>query len=449
MLGFFAAEGLETGLVERRVDRVPGLYAISVDAAGERSFTYWRETSAARTLFLPPCEVAPGRLAGFDLVYFSAITLAILAPAAREALASFLAGYREQGGRVAFDSNYRPRLWPDAATAKAEVARFWALTDIGLPSLDDELALYGEADEAAVLARLAAAGVRRGALKRGRRGSAPARGGRTAPGLPAGGAGGRHHRGGGQLQRRLPRGPGARAAGGRLPRGRARAGERGDRPSGGDRAPRLARAPKTAEPTRTWVAPQAIAVSKSSLMPMERPARPWRPASSASRRKWGSGSSSTGGIVISPKTGRSRPRQVASRASSPSGSTPAFCGSRPVLTWTKSVGQAPLRLHRAGELLGEAGAVEAVDGVEQRQRAVELVGLQRADEVQARRPGSRRASGAPARLGLLHAVLAEDPLAGVEHRAHPVGRLHLGDGDERHRPGRAAGARRWPRRCGR
>ena len=173
MLGFFSAEGIETGLVERRVDRVPGLYAISVDPAGERSFTYWRETSAARTLFLPPCEVAPARLAGFDLVYFSAITLAILPPAAREALASFLAGYREQGGRVAFDSNYRPRLWPDAATAKAEVARFWALADIGLPSLDDELALYGEPDEAAVLARLAAAGVRRGALKRGAEGPRP------------------------------------------------------------------------------------------------------------------------------------------------------------------------------------------------------------------------------------------------------------------------------------
>ena len=53
------------------------------------------------------------------------------------------------------------------------MARFWALTDIGLPSLDDELALYGEPDEAAVLARLAAAGVRRGALKRGPEGPRP------------------------------------------------------------------------------------------------------------------------------------------------------------------------------------------------------------------------------------------------------------------------------------
>jgi len=173
MLGFFAAEGLDTGLVERRDDRAPGLYAISVDAAGERSFTYWRDASAARTLFLPPCAVRPERLADFELVYLSAITLAVLAPEARQALAAFLDGYRARGGRVAFDSNYRPRLWPDVTTARADVARFWALTDIGLPSLDDELALYGEAGEGAVLARLAAAGVRRGALRRGGEGPVP------------------------------------------------------------------------------------------------------------------------------------------------------------------------------------------------------------------------------------------------------------------------------------
>ena len=74
---------------------------------------------------------------------------------------------------MAFDSNYRPRLWPDAETARREVGGFWALTDIGLPSLDDEMALFGEAGEAGVLARLAAAGVRRGALKRGAGGPLP------------------------------------------------------------------------------------------------------------------------------------------------------------------------------------------------------------------------------------------------------------------------------------
>ena len=109
MLAFFADEGLDTGLVERRADRVPGLYAISLDAKGERSFTYWRDSSAARTLFLPPAEVTPDRLAGFDLVYLSGITLAILAPEARAALARLprrATGAR--GGRVAFDFELSP-----------------------------------------------------------------------------------------------------------------------------------------------------------------------------------------------------------------------------------------------------------------------------------------------------------------------------------------------------
>jgi 2-dehydro-3-deoxygluconokinase len=173
MLGFFAGEDIDTRLVERRNGRVPGLYAISLDATGERSFTYWRDTSAARTLFLPPAEVTPERLAGFDLIYLSGITLAVLAPEARAALAAFLPDYRRQGGLVSFDSNYRPRLWSDVATAREAIAAFWAQTDVGLPSLDDEMALWGDPDADAVLARLRAAGVARGALKRGGEGPLP------------------------------------------------------------------------------------------------------------------------------------------------------------------------------------------------------------------------------------------------------------------------------------
>jgi 2-dehydro-3-deoxygluconokinase len=173
MLAFFADEGLDTSLVERRADSVPGLYAIDVDAAGERSFTYWRDSSAARTLFLPPAHVTPDRLAGFDLLYLSGITLAILTPEARRHLDAFLPTFRARGGQVAFDSNYRPRLWPDPADARREIGALWRLTDVGLPSLDDEMALWGDRDAEAVLARLAAGGVRRGALKRGAAGPLP------------------------------------------------------------------------------------------------------------------------------------------------------------------------------------------------------------------------------------------------------------------------------------
>lgn len=173
MLATFAAEELDTGLIERRADRVPGLYAITTDAAGERSFTYWRDRSAARTLFMPPARVTPAALKDFGLVYLSAITLAILEPEARDSLHDSLSACRHAGGKVALDSNYRPRLWPGAALARQEMARFWAITDIGLPSFDDEAALWGDPGPLATRARLEAAGVTGGAVKRGPAGPLP------------------------------------------------------------------------------------------------------------------------------------------------------------------------------------------------------------------------------------------------------------------------------------
>jgi 2-dehydro-3-deoxygluconokinase len=173
MVAFLRDERLGVGLIERREDRLPGIYAITTDAEGERSFTYWRDASAARTLFRAPCAVGLERLADFDLVYLSGITLAILEPAVREALMAALGGFRARGGTVAFDSNYRPRLWPDAGVARDVIARMWRLTDIGFPSIDDEALLFGEAEAGAVMARMAASGVATGALKRAAAGPLP------------------------------------------------------------------------------------------------------------------------------------------------------------------------------------------------------------------------------------------------------------------------------------
>ncbi len=167
MLAFFEAEGLSTDLIERRDDRTPGLYAIETDPSGERRFTYWRDNSAARTLFAPEDAVTLKALEDFDLVYFSGISLAILDAAARSRLLDWAETYRAGGGRIAFDSNYRPRLWPSPAVAAATVERVWRMTDIGFPSVDDEMALFGDADAEAALARLRDWGVGEGALKRG------------------------------------------------------------------------------------------------------------------------------------------------------------------------------------------------------------------------------------------------------------------------------------------
>lgn len=165
-------EALATDLVLRSPDRMPGLYAISTDASGERSFLYWRDRAAVRTLFQPPA-LDLAALKGTSLLYLSAITLAILTQADRDRLFSDLALLRATGTRLAFDSNYRPALWPDATTARSEIEHAWRLTDIGLPSVDDEMALYGDPDEAAAIARLNAWGVTDGALKCGAKGPRP------------------------------------------------------------------------------------------------------------------------------------------------------------------------------------------------------------------------------------------------------------------------------------
>ena len=167
ILAFIQAENLNTGHVVRLPGHNAGLYAISTDRDGERSFTYWRENSAARQLFSPLCNLDLDSLAGHGLIYLSAISLAILPDKDRDKLHEFLVRYRGAGGIVAFDSNYRPQLWGDRDVARRIIRRMWQITDLGLPSLDDETAIFGDANESAVLARLARWGVRYGALKRG------------------------------------------------------------------------------------------------------------------------------------------------------------------------------------------------------------------------------------------------------------------------------------------
>ena len=164
-----AAEGLDVGHIAVDDDRNIGIYAVATDAHGERSFSYWRSQSAARrlfaveetALFMPPAEI----------IYLSGITLAILTPAARSRLFDRLAELRETNGtKVAFDSNFRPALWEDPATARASMDRMWDLTDIALPSMDDEMAISGVDAESAVIDRFAGRKWDGVAIKRGVRG---------------------------------------------------------------------------------------------------------------------------------------------------------------------------------------------------------------------------------------------------------------------------------------
>jgi 2-dehydro-3-deoxygluconokinase len=160
MVACWQAEGVGTGHVLRLAGRVPGLYMIETDPSGERRFLYWRDQAPARELFTrPETESLVTALEGFDLVYLSGISLAIWGEGGRARLLGLLDRVRKGGGRVAFDSNWRPRLWPDKETARRAYGEVLARTDIAFPGQGDERDLFGDGGPRAILDRLQAAGV--------------------------------------------------------------------------------------------------------------------------------------------------------------------------------------------------------------------------------------------------------------------------------------------------
>jgi 2-dehydro-3-deoxygluconokinase len=156
MLAFFDGAGLGTAHVARIEGRTVGLYLIQLQA-GERSFAYWRDTSAARLLAGDAGRLAAA-LAGARVAYLSGITLAILPGADRERLMQALAVARAAGTRVVFDPNLRPRLWPDRGAMCDAVSAMAAAAEVVLPSFDDEAAAFGDADPMATARRYAALG---------------------------------------------------------------------------------------------------------------------------------------------------------------------------------------------------------------------------------------------------------------------------------------------------
>ncbi|HYH37627.1 MAG TPA: sugar kinase [Azospirillum sp.] len=160
MAAAWRAEGVGTGHVLRVPGRVPGLYMIETDPAGERRFLYWRDSAPARDLFvLPESPALIEALEGYDLLYLSGISLAIWGERGRDVLFPLLDRVRRRGGQVAFDTNWRPRLWPDTAMARRAFDEMLRRTDIALPGVADLQGLYGDADDAAALARVRASGV--------------------------------------------------------------------------------------------------------------------------------------------------------------------------------------------------------------------------------------------------------------------------------------------------
>ena len=165
LVDFVAAGGMDTTAIARDPERTIGLYVISL-AGAERSFSYWRETSAARRLADDP-DTLRAALHECALIHVSGITLAVIGQGGRTNLIQALGEARRDGAVVSFDPNVRLRLWRDLDAVREAFGAMLAVTDIALPSFDDEALVWGDGDPDATLARFAAAGVAEIVVKNG------------------------------------------------------------------------------------------------------------------------------------------------------------------------------------------------------------------------------------------------------------------------------------------
>jgi 2-dehydro-3-deoxygluconokinase len=144
MLAGWQAEGIGTEQVVRVPGRLPGLYVIQTDVSGERRFSYWRDSAAARSLFeLPETPAICKALAGYDLLYLSGVTLSLYGETGRKRLFETLDHARHNGRRIAFDTNFRPRGWPGRLVAQAAYQSAFKRADIVLASTEDLDLLFG------------------------------------------------------------------------------------------------------------------------------------------------------------------------------------------------------------------------------------------------------------------------------------------------------------------
>lgn len=148
--------------VTRHPTRSVGLYAIQLKD-GERSFSYWRDNSAARTL-ADDREPLASAFDGAAAVHVSGITLAVLPPAGRDRLVRALA---EAPGLTVLDPNLRLRLWESADVARQVLMSAAAAARVVLPSFEDEALLFGDRTTDDTLARYLAVGAAEVVVKNG------------------------------------------------------------------------------------------------------------------------------------------------------------------------------------------------------------------------------------------------------------------------------------------
>ncbi|MCP3104317.1 carbohydrate kinase [Myxococcus sp. K15C18031901] len=150
-----ASEGVDVSHLRQTAEARTGLVFISLDAKGERSFTFFRTRSAE--FLLGEADVDPAFLRGARAVHCGSNSLQ--KDAAREATVRMLGVAREAGLLVSCDPNLRLHAWEDTTELKALLARMLPLCTVVKLSEDEIGFVTGTESPEEALERLARWGV--------------------------------------------------------------------------------------------------------------------------------------------------------------------------------------------------------------------------------------------------------------------------------------------------
>lgn len=141
--------GVDTRDVARTSDANTALAFVTLDAQGDRSFSFYRPPAA--DLLFRPQHFRTDAFA--DTAVFHVCSNSMTEPAIAETTREGMRRARAAGALVSFDLNLRPALWPRDVDAHVQVWPALALADVVKLSAEELAWLAGD-DEAGTIARL-------------------------------------------------------------------------------------------------------------------------------------------------------------------------------------------------------------------------------------------------------------------------------------------------------
>lgn len=168
ILKVLRANGVDTSYVFRTGRANTGLAFVSLDATGNREFSFFRNPSA--DLFLEEGQIAPDMFTECAALHFCSVDLVEWPVRAAHRRAVALA--KQAGALISFDPNVRLPLWSSPADCQAAIREFLPSADLVKLSDDEVEFVTGCTDERAAAEKLFGMGCRLLIVTRGAAGSA-------------------------------------------------------------------------------------------------------------------------------------------------------------------------------------------------------------------------------------------------------------------------------------